>query len=347
MKIILAFGRFLMKKPFTQTRGLIFIVCLLLVLFWLGLESEVFARAGGGRSSGSRGYSSGGSSQRSPGAAPAPQQREYQQPRQQPQTPPASAGRSFLSGMAGGLVGGLLGGMLFRSLGFAGGSEAGGGGFGFGDILIILIILGVIYFLVKWFRSRQTMQMNAAGAGSLPYSFPLPSSAPTYVPPVPEERIEEPKGEGLRNIKAMDPYFSEGSFKDLAEDNFFKIQSAWTKRDIRGVSHLLNPEMLNTFQKDVDKLLSEKRMNRLENIAVREVEIVEAGQDRGEEFITVKFYANLLDYVVDEINNQIVSGSSTDPVKFMEYWTFSRNVGEKHWVLAGITQEEDFSRTRL
>ncbi len=336
-----------MKKPFTQTRGLLFIVCILLVLFWLGLESEVFARAGGGRSSGSRGYSSGGSSQRSPGAAPAPQQREYQQPRQQPQPPPASAGRSFLSGMAGGVVGGLLGGMLFRSLGFAGGSDGGGGGFGFGDILIILIILGVIYFLVKRFRSRQTLQMNAAGAGSLPYSFPLPSSAPTDVSPVPEERIEEPKVEGLRNIKAMDPYFSEGSFKDLAEDNFFKIQSAWTKRDMRGVSHLLNPEMLNTFQKDVDKLLSEKRMNRLENIAVREVEIVGAGQDRGEEFITVKFYANLLDYVVDETNNQIVSGSSTDPVKFMEYWTFSRNVGEKHWVLAGITQEEDFSRTGL
>jgi len=337
-----------MKKGFTQGRGLLCITCILLVLFWLGLESEVFARAGGGKSSGSRGYSSGGSSQRSPGAAPAPQQREYQQPRQQPQPPPASTGRSFLSGMAGGLVGGLLGGMLFRSLGFAGGSEAGGGGgFGFGDILIVLIILGVIYFLVKRFRSRQTMQMSAAGEAALPYSYPLPSSAPTYVPPAPEERIEEPRAEGLRNIKAMDPNFSEGSFKDLAEDNFFKIQSAWTKRDMRGVSHLLNPEMLDIFQKDVNKLLSEKRTNRLENIAVREVKIVDAGQIRGEEFITVKFHANLLDYVVDETNNQIVSGSSTDPVKFMEYWTFNRNVGEKHWVLAGITQEEDFSRTGL
>jgi predicted lipid-binding transport protein (Tim44 family) len=38
-------------------------------------------------------------------------------------------------------------------------------------------------------------------------------------------------------------------------------------------------------------------------------------------------------------SGQIVSGSSTDPVKFLEYWTFSRNVGEKNWVLAGITQE--------
>jgi len=335
-----------MERPFTQPKGLFFIACILLVLFWLGLESEVFARAGGGRSSGSRGYSSGGSYQRSPGPTPAPQQREYQQPRQQPQPPPASTGRSFLSGMAGGLVGGLLGGMLFRSLGFAGGSDS-GGGFGFGDILIVLIILGVIYFLVKRFRSRQTMQMSAAGEAALPYSYPLPSSTPNYAPPVPEERIEEPKVEGLRNIKAMDPNFSERSFKDLAEDNFFKIQSAWTKRDMSGVSHLLNPEMLEVFRKDVNKLLSEKRMNRLENIAVREVEIADAGQDRGEEFITVKFYANLLDYVVDETNGQIVSGSSTDPVKFMEYWTFRRNVGEKHWLLCGITQEGDFSRTGL
>ena len=271
-----------MKARSTRWRGALFIVCIFLVLFWLGLESEVFARAGGGRSSGSRGYSSGGSSQRSPGAAPAPQQREYQQPRQQPQPPPASTGRSFLSGMAGGLVGGLLGGMLFRSLGFAGGSEGGGGGgFGFGDIVLILIILGIIYFLVKWFRSRQALQMSAAGAGSLPYSYPQPSSAPTYVPPQPEERIEEPKMGGLRNIKAMDPNFSEALFKDLAEDHFFKIQGAWTKRDLRGVSHLLNPEMLNTFQKDVNNFLSEKKMNRLENIAVREVEIVDAGQDRG------------------------------------------------------------------
>ena len=99
--------------------------------------------------------------------------------------------------------------------------------------------------------------------------------------------------------------------------------------------------MFNILHQDVNRLLSGKKINRLENIAVREVEIVEAGQNRGEEFITVKFYANLLDYVVNETDGQIFSGSSNDPVKFLEYWTFSRNVGEKNWVLAGINQEGD------
>jgi predicted lipid-binding transport protein (Tim44 family) len=45
--------------------------------------------------------------------------------------------------------------------------------------------------------------------------------------------------------------------------------------------------------------------------------------------------------VVNETDGHIFSGSLNDPVKFLEYWTFSRNVGEKNWILAGITQEGD------
>ena len=319
------------------------ILCLLFTLFfliWLGLDSEVFARAGGGRSSGSRGFSSGGSAPRSPSPAPPAQQRGYQQP--QPTPPPSGAGRSFMSGLAGGVVGGLLGGMLFRSLGFAGGSGMEGEGFGFGDIFLILIVLGIIYFVVKRFRSRQAaMQMSTAGAGASSYSYPGPSPGPVFAPPPSVEPTTVPVSEGLRNIKAMDASFDEKSFKDLAGDIFFKIQGGWTRRDLDGVRNLFTPEMFGILKRDLDDLTARKQINRLENIAVREVEIVEAGQDRGEEYINVRLYANLLDYVVDEKSGQVISGSSSDPVKFVEFWTFIRNVGEKNWILGGITQEGD------
>jgi len=332
-----------MKRILIRPSALFCLVSIMFFLLWLGMDSVAFARAGGGRSSGSRGYSSGGSTQRAPSqsSTPSPQQRDFQQ-QAQPQRPPlqqpAGTGRSFFSGVAGGLVGGLLGGMLFRSLGFGGGSDGGGGGFGFSDILIILIILAIIYFVVKRFRSRETMQMSTAGAGSVPYSYTAPPPEPSYAPPVQNERGSE----GLRHISETDSSFSESKFKELAEDIFFKIQGGWTKRDLKGVRHLLTPEMLNIFQQDVDRLLAEKKINRLENIAVRNVEIVDAGQDRGEEYITVKFHASLLDYVVDEASGKLISGSAADPVKFLEYWTFSRMVGEKTWVLAGITQEGDY-----
>jgi len=328
-----------MKGIFHRRRALLAITFTFLFLIWLGMDSEVFARAGGGKSSGSRSYSSGGSSQRSPSPTPPAQQGQYQQA--QPSVPPSGAGRSFLSGMAGGVVGGLLGGMLFRSLGFAGGTGegGGGGGFGFSDILIILVILGIIYFVVKRFRSRGTMQMSAAGAGPSPYSYPVPSPGPIFTPSPATDSAGVPASEGLRHIKAMDPSFNEKNFKDLAEDIFFKIQGGWTRRDLNGVRHFLTQEMMGILGRDLEDLIAKKQMNKLENIAVREVEIVEAGQERGEDFISVRIYANLLDYVVDEKSGQVVSGSSSDPVKFVEYWTFTRNVGEKNWVLAGITQE--------
>ena len=334
-----------MKKRWRHSQAVFCLIFAFFFLVWLGLDSEVFARAGGGRSSGSRSYSSGGSTSRSTTPTqPSPsQQKQYQQTQPAQPVSPASPSRGFFTGLMGGMVGGLLGGMLFRSLGFAG-DGIGGGGFGMSDIFLIMIILGIIYFVVKRFRSRQTLQMSMAGAGGAPYSYPGPGPSPgTLLGPPPAEKDYQggPSVDAIRHIKAMDPAFDERAFRDQAEDMFFKIQGAWTRRDLKGIRSLLTPAMYEVFKEQVDRLIADQEINRLENIAVREVEIMEAGQERGEEYVTVRFYANLLDYTVQEKTGQIVVGSSSDPVKFVEYWTFNRNVGEKTWVLGGITQEKD------
>jgi predicted lipid-binding transport protein (Tim44 family) len=71
---------------------------------------------------------------------------------------------------------------------------------------------------------------------------------------------------------------------------------------------------------------------------VRSVDITEAWQEAGSDFITVRVFANLLDYNVDEITGQVVEGSKTDQVKFEEYWTFTRSVGNNPWQLSAINQ---------
>jgi predicted lipid-binding transport protein (Tim44 family) len=138
----------------------------------------------------------------------------------------------------------------------------------------------------------------------------------------------------------MDSSFDEKKFQDLCMDHFFKIQGAWTNRDMSGVRSLLTEEMLRIIRDDAEKLRSERKMNKLENIAVRSVDIVEAWQESGKDYITVKFYANLLDYTIDETTGQVDSGSKTEPVKFEEYWTFTRPVGNNPWQLSAINQVE-------
>jgi predicted lipid-binding transport protein (Tim44 family) len=57
--------------------------------------------------------------------------------------------------------------------------------------------------------------------------------------------------------------------------------------------------------------------------------------------VTVFFTANLLDYTVDDQTGQVISGDKLNPVKFQEFWTFSRDVSSSQWKLSGINQVEE------
>jgi predicted lipid-binding transport protein (Tim44 family) len=96
--------------------------------------------------------------------------------------------------------------------------------------------------------------------------------------------------------------------------------------------------MATALQRDCDRLRAERRINRLENIAVRSAEITEAWQESGQDFVTVHFLASLLDYTTDESGVQVLEGSRTEPVKFEEYWTFTRPVGPGPFRLSAIQQ---------
>jgi predicted lipid-binding transport protein (Tim44 family) len=240
--------------------------------------------------------------------------------------------------MAGGIVGGMLGGMLFRSLGFAGGSAGAGGGIGMMDILLIGALLYGIYWFIKRRRSEAPAETPAGT-----YYRELPADARQTVPPMAVYELggaENNLEEGLRHVRQMDPRFDEKRFTDACLDQFFLIQGAWANRDMSSVRDILTDGMFGTLREDAEKLKAKKQINRLENIAVRSVEITELWQEGGEDFITVKFYANLLDYTIDEQTGQVVTGSRTEPVKFNEYWTFTRQVGDHPWRLSAISQVE-------
>ncbi|MEA1868004.1 MAG: TIM44-like domain-containing protein, partial [Thermodesulfobacteriota bacterium] len=102
------------------------------------------------------------------------------------------------------------------------------------------------------------------------------------------------------------------------------------------IEHLLGPELLTEYMKHFQEMKQKGRINRLENIAVRKVEIEDAGVSKNEEYLTVLFTANLLDYTIDESTDTVIEGSRTEPVKFAEKWTFARPAGSSDWKLSGI-----------
>jgi predicted lipid-binding transport protein (Tim44 family) len=323
------------------------IIAALLVTTLMVAEQNAHARAGGGRSFGSRGSRSYSRPVAPPSQMPS---RQYAPSRpSQPTTPPPyqqpspGFGRSFGGSFLGSMAGGMLGGMLFRSLGFGGGYGGGGGG-GIG-LFEIILLAGIAYMIYRFVKKKREGSASYSQQGRvIDINDYQRQQAPSYgagpsVDYAPERDARDEVEDGLSFIRQMDPSFDERRFNDNVMDIFFKIQGAWMNRNLSGVSQLLTDEMRGTMQGDIDNLTRAKRVNRLENIAVRTVEISEAWQESGQDFITALIYANLLDYTTDDTTGAVVEGSKTDPVKFEEYWTFTRSVGNNPWKLAAINQK--------
>ena len=318
--------------------------CLILFIFYFFFfyvfQMDAFARAGGGRSSGSRGsrsYTPPRSSSAPKPAQPSQKPKESTPPSQLSPQPTQQPQSSFLRGLAGGIMGGILGGMLFRGLGFGGDLGGESGGIGMFEILLI----GALLFGVYWFFKKRRQAAAASGYYQSSAETVEPRYQTSYAPAYDQQREEEWDVEkGVSYIRQMDPSFDEKKFQDLCMDYFFKIQGAWANNDLSGVKNLLTEEMFRIFTDDIEKLKVEKKINKLENIAVRSVDIMEAWQESGRDYLTVRFYANLLDYTVDETTGRVVSGSKTEPVKFEECWTFTRPVGNHPWQLSAINQAE-------
>jgi predicted lipid-binding transport protein (Tim44 family) len=339
-----------MKTKFRWKRPMLIAAVLLMANFML-METSAWARAGGGSRSGSRGSRSYSApsmpSSRSPSTRPTS---PYSQPSpgsgsyvDQPSS--SSFGRSsFGQGLTGGLVGGLLGNMLFSGRGYAGPVGSGQGGSSVGLLDMILIGL-VIYFFFKLMRRRRNQLAAQSGyQSSLDYQQP-PGYGSGLEPPVemygqpeipPEARNLQ---SGLEQIRRSDPGFTEAQFVETAQDLFFRIQAAWMNRSLDGVQSILVEEMSNNFLIEFAEMKQKGQTNRLENIAVRRVDITEAWQEHGTDYITVLFTANLLDYTVDDKTGQVVAGDRNVPVKFEEFWTFCRLSGQSQWALAGINQK--------
>ncbi len=318
----------MLKYGLRRTLPVFVIFC----FFWVfSIQDDAFGRVGGGRTSGSRGSRpvapSRSYSPQKPAQPPSGAQEAAPIPQQQPR------GGGFLRGLGGGILGGILGGMLFRGLGF-GGDGTSGGGIG---LFEILLFAALVYFAYLWFVKRRRAAaaegyyQQSVQTGEPIYQTPSP---PTYGPQYETEDLQK----GVGHIRDMDASFDQNKFKDVSTDLFFKIQGAWTNREISGVKDLFTEEMFKVIGDDVHRLKLDRKINKLENIAVRSVEVVEAWQESGNDFVTVKFHANLLDYTVDESTAQVLSGSNTEPVKFEELWTFARPVGNHPWRLSAIEQ---------
>jgi len=106
---------------------------------------------------------------------------------------------------------------------------------------------------------------------------------------------------------------------------FDNIYKAWSELKWNKVRHLLSDRLWHSYSFWIEEYQKQGLRN-IVNVKVEQVQIVEIEIDRFYEAITVRIFANGLDYVLDR-NGKVLGGSNKKLRRFSEYWTFIRRLG--------------------
>ncbi|MBF0191746.1 MAG: Tim44 domain-containing protein [Magnetococcales bacterium] len=323
------------------------------------IEAEA-GRLGGGSSMGSRGSRSFSTPREATQRSNIPQNNPSPSMATPASSRPSGLGAGLMGGVAGFMLGGLLGSMLF------GGA---GGGIGF---LEILLIGGVLWFLYKRFAGSRTpastpmtvtpqpAQGPAQGRvsldkGSLNSSFDGLNS--TYQGQEPPRHFSmggagamggeiDEVSRGLAQIASMDPQFDEARFLNGAKAAYQQLQGAWSDWSVDRLRPLLTERMWSMIERHAKERQTAGRRDILEKIRFQTAEVTEAWQEAGEDWITVRFQVEMVEYETD-VDGRVLSGDPNRPVMAEEYWTFCRPVGSKNpnWFLSAIQQPGEVARS--
>ena len=175
----------------------------------------------------------------------------------------------------------------------------------FAALFVILIIVVIISAGKKKGTSKQTRVM--------------PGATPTNAASL--KRIDEYLG--------LDPDFSESEFKEKVANMYVQFQNAWQKKDMEELRPYLTESLYAQCERQLQEFRRNKQTNRVERIAVLDVNPVGWKQQDGNDIMVVRLRTRIVDYVVDDASGNVVRGSNTAE-KFMEYeWSLARTSGKK------------------
>jgi predicted lipid-binding transport protein (Tim44 family) len=310
--------------------GITFAVLAVLALVTADLAT---ARVGGGGSFGSRGtrtFTPPPATNTAPKTA-APIDKSITNPAPSAASPTA-AGQPGVGAPAsrfGGLRGLLFGGLI--AAGLAGIFGVGALASALGFVLQMLLIAGVVWLALAYFRSRRTGQpVFAQGGGRGP-----------EVPTVPQADTTTYRANGGAPVAAAAPALNISQQDlDTFERMLRDIQAAYSHEDTRRLGDMTTPEMLSYFSQELADNARRGVRNEVAGVTLLQGDVSEAWREPGSEYATVAMRYALRDTLIDRASGRVVSGDPGRDEEVTELWTFRRDDRDRAagWQLSAIQQ---------
>ena len=225
------------------------------------------------------------------------------------------------------------GGEGFGGGGFGGGDNGGGGGGGGGIIIWwiveylvlehpvvgipVLIVAGILYYkthisVAGFVRDQRTN----AGLTAVD---------------------ENAEAQAVQALQQSDPAFDLQAFYGRVSTAFLKIQDAWCSQNLQTIRPFISDGTHERFGLQFTEQKLDALRDRMKNIAVQQIQMVQLIHDNVFDSATVCITASAVDQTLSTQTGAVVSGSG-DAEVFTEYWTFLRRRGAKTPNGAGLIE---------
>ncbi|MEN9543452.1 MAG: hypothetical protein RLZZ598_285 [Pseudomonadota bacterium] len=285
-------------------------------------------RLGGGKSAGMQRQASPAKPAESPTTTPAQSAQPAQPVPPSNATAPAGAAaagaatpgkRSWMAPLAG----------IAAGLGIAALMSHFGMGEAFGNFLVVLLLVGVAFFAIRWLMGRMSGSSNAgpqlAGAGAAagaaapsvdlrphPGAETLPHPAPEPVPSPSAAVATRPEG------------FDAEAFERSAKLIFIRMQAANDAGAVEDLRKFTTPELFASLRLDLQDRHGAAQQT---DVLQLEAKVVDTAQEDGQWVATVRF------------RGLIREQSESAAAPFDELWHLVRPLdNSREWAIAGITQ---------
>jgi predicted lipid-binding transport protein (Tim44 family)/endogenous inhibitor of DNA gyrase (YacG/DUF329 family) len=131
-----------------------------------------------------------------------------------------------------------------------------------------------------------------------------------------------------RAFMARNPDFSWPDFENRVRYCFTTLQQAWSSNAWEAARAFETDHLFNLHRYQVELYRSQGLANRLDDVRIEKVAPVKLERDAWFDAITVRIWASMKDYVVDQAG-QVRAGDPRTAHRFSEYWTFIRSSGAK------------------
>ena len=127
----------------------------------------------------------------------------------------------------------------------------------------------------------------------------------------------------LMQLRQQDPGVTWDAFTERLHMIYSRLNAAWNAQQLEPVRGLVTSALLQYLQFWIDEYKRQHLANKLEAAKVSHVALAKVTRDRYYDAITVRVYADGVDFTVDAKGN-VVGGSRETRRAYTEYWTFIR-----------------------